>query len=33
MIIRMVFMMYINAKAMPTKDTDYSCYTKAIELI
>ena len=25
--------MHINAKFMPTKDTDYSCYIKAVELV
>ena len=26
-------MMHINAKAIPTNDTDYSCYIKAVELV
>ena len=33
MLIRLVFMMHMNAKAMPTNDTDYSCYVKAVELV
>ena len=26
-------MMHINAKAIPTNDTDYRCYIKAVELV
>ena len=33
MLIRLVFMMHITAEAMPTNDTDYRCYIKAIDLI
>ena len=25
--------LHINTKAMPTNDTDYSCYIKSVELV
>ena len=32
-LIRLVCMMCMNAKAMPTNDIDYSCHLKAVELV
>ena len=33
MLIRLVFMTHINAKATPTDNNDYNCYIKAVELV
>ena len=32
-LIRLVSTTYINAKATPTNDTDYSCHIKVVELV